>query len=312
MLNEKHLREIACEIIHECYSEVELVDKIEQIRNALHPNLDSYQQLSIQRTRVKRNLKIHSQGRYTENELEAKILHIQQAIISIIQGITINEIALKFDRDKHYGIIYLVEDPDGNLLYRYSGSVRKGLPHGEGIAKYNNGQQYEGTFRKGNRDGVGTLFDSNRRILREGQWKNDIYVEKNAVRFYEDVTVLANAFAADNFVDESEYQLLTLPGIKGNDLYAFPVDGDSMTPTFEHGDVVVCKPILSKESIKNDKVYVILHEGSMFLKRVQKVPNLNSTFVLISDNFRQHHPFQIMSHPGTRFYKIVMQLKYHY
>jgi hypothetical protein len=56
----------------------------------------------------------------------------------------------------------------------YTGDCRKGLAHGEGIAR-GTGVTYEGEFRKGYPHGKGTLIFDDGRIF-EGEWKNgEIY-----------------------------------------------------------------------------------------------------------------------------------------
>ena len=43
--------------------------------------------------------------------------------------------------------------------FQYTGSVRNGKPHGEGVARYADGRLYEGTFRKGLKDGKARFTD---------------------------------------------------------------------------------------------------------------------------------------------------------
>lgn len=60
----------------------------------------------------------------------------------------------------------------------YIGSFRNGLPHGEGMYKWENGAVYEGDWRNGNRDGEGifTYIEAGEKKVMEGLWKEDLYV----------------------------------------------------------------------------------------------------------------------------------------
>ena len=56
--------------------------------------------------------------------------------------------------------------------YLYSGQMKNGAPHGEGVAEYINGDKYAGTFHKGLRQGKGkrTYADG---VIYEGDYLND-------------------------------------------------------------------------------------------------------------------------------------------
>eukprot|EP00980_Cylindrotheca_fusiformis_P007105 scaffold1489_cov194-Cylindrotheca_fusiformis.AAC.15 len=65
----------------------------------------------------------------------------------------------------------------------YSGAIRKGLPHGMGVLRFNNRDLYIGSFEDGKMHGEGTLLsrcDSGLASFR-GTFKNNEFVEKSAV-----------------------------------------------------------------------------------------------------------------------------------
>jgi hypothetical protein len=45
----------------------------------------------------------------------------------------------------------------------------------KGKKVYENGYLYEGEWNNGSREGLGTLFGPDSKIIYQGEWKNDIY-----------------------------------------------------------------------------------------------------------------------------------------
>lgn len=56
--------------------------------------------------------------------------------------------------------------------------------------------------------------------------------------------------------------------------------GDSMRPTFNHGDTLLIDT--SATAIKQDAIYVLSRSGELYIKRVSR--NIDGTFDIISDN----------------------------
>jgi SOS-response transcriptional repressor LexA len=65
-----------------------------------------------------------------------------------------------------------------------------------------------------------------------------------------------------------------------NTLAVVTARGDSMTPTFSDGDVLLVDAAVS--SIKLDAVYVLSRDGELFIKRIQR--NVDGSLDIISDN----------------------------
>lgn len=61
-------------------------------------------------------------------------------------------------------------NPDGS---EYTGQMKNGKMHGQGILKYSDGSVYTGMMRDGKRNGHGTLLFANGDNY-DGQWKNDL------------------------------------------------------------------------------------------------------------------------------------------
>ena len=64
---------------------------------------------------------------------------------------------------------------------QYEGEFKKGLPHGNGIYTWANGNQYEGEFTKGEKEGKGVLTMktvAGKDSTLTGFWKDDEYIGK--------------------------------------------------------------------------------------------------------------------------------------
>src|SRR5690606_24617598 len=86
-----------------------------------------------------------------------------------------------------------------------------------------------------------------------------------------------------------------IPGITG-DLIAFNINGTSMAPTIQEGDLVICKPIESIKEMKDGEVYAVVSSHSVWVKRVQKCydQQQNCTHLkLLSDNYAEYDPFTV-------------------
>lgn len=67
----------------------------------------------------------------------------------------------------------------------------------------------------------------------------------------------------------------------------FEIEGDSMEPTYFHGDKVVCVKVDEKylaQIIKTNNVYVIVCNSGIFFRRIVNEIESNSRLVLLSDN----------------------------
>ncbi|MGK0387757.1 MAG: hypothetical protein ACI94Y_000483 [Maribacter sp.] len=86
-----------------------------------------------------------------------------------------------------------------------------------------------------------------------------------------------------------------IPGIKG-DLVAFYINGDSMKPTIDAGDMVICSPVDIASDLDEEEVYAIVSNSCVWVKRVQKCYDRRGVwthFRLISDNSDEFDPFII-------------------
>lgn len=88
------------------------------------------------------------------------------------------------------------------------------------------------------------------------------------------------------FVPEEYHR--RFPGINENTTRIINVKGDSMNPTFQHGDLLFVD--ISISTFDGDGIYVFTFDNNLFVKRVQKT---GRDFCIISDNEALYKPWLI-------------------
>jgi hypothetical protein len=106
--------------------------------------------------------------------------------------------------------------------------------------------------------------------------------------------------------EENDY--FSIPGIGGMQMVAFPIKGNSMEPVIGDGDIVICKPVESLSSIRDNKIYAVKNSGSVWVKYVQRIPGLPHVLKLISANHLEHDPFEEEINEFTRIYEVVRKI----
>lgn len=66
----------------------------------------------------------------------------------------------------------------------YSGKFKKGLPHGEGKYTWESGQYYVGSFKNGQKSGHGKYKLADGTIMKEGIWKDDEFFKEQDIPDY--------------------------------------------------------------------------------------------------------------------------------
>lgn len=90
-----------------------------------------------------------------------------------------------------------------------------------------------------------------------------------------------------------ENQRFHIPGVFG-DLVAFNINGNSMSPTISSGDMVICMPLEDNKQLKDNEVYAVVANNSVWVKRVQRCYDRHGRWThikLISDNHAEFDPF---------------------
>lgn len=77
------------------------------------------------------------------------------------------------------------------------------------------------------------------------------------------------------------------------ELFAFNVKGDSMEPTINDGDLVICRKFENPTTIVDGNIYVVLYDNEFVVKRLKKIKNFDNKVVridFISDNQNSENP----------------------
>ena len=86
-----------------------------------------------------------------------------------------------------------------------------------------------------------------------------------------------------------------VPGFEHGKYRAFEVAGDSMEPTLNHRDIVVCSYVDNWRLLVPDNMYVVVTTESVMLKRIRhRITDLDSEVLLHSDNsHRRPYPLDV-------------------
>ena len=105
-----------------------------------------------------------------------------------------------------------------------------------------------------------------------------------------------------------EHEFFSMPGVSGSGLVAFPIEGNSMTPVIQDGDIVICRQINGVYEIKDNSIYAIKSNGSLWIKHVQGIRNNKGRIHrlnLISANHHEIPPFEEEVNEHTRLYQLI-------
>ncbi|WP_350288550.1 LexA family transcriptional regulator [uncultured Croceitalea sp.] len=121
----------------------------------------------------------------------------------------------------------------------------------------------------------------------------------------QDNMVLVNAKAAagypQNIADTSWYQQLPafdmpIPEFRNATYRGFQVEGDSMLPNLQPGEWVLAKGIEHIDHVSANKMYVVVLQDSVMVKKIERRPNSNNiTLVSLNETYPPYDikPFQI-------------------
>lgn len=82
-----------------------------------------------------------------------------------------------------------------------------------------------------------------------------------------------------------------LPGLSNATYRMFEVDGPSMAPNVLHGDRIIGEWVESLDDIRDNRVYVVVHEGGVAVKRVVNRLKERGKLYLKSDTIAHRHEY---------------------
>lgn len=153
-------------------------------------------------------------------------------------------------------------------------------------------------------DGVGTPFGieapKGKDFGEEGLFGNIMFTSTEA---FAGAAVEVGSLQEDN-------SFFSIPGLAGDGLVAFPIKGNSMEPVIQDEDMVICRQIESVNDIRDNEIYAVKNNGSLWVKYVQKIHHGGRVthLKMISANHLEHDPFVEEVNIHTRLYKVIRRV----
>ena len=141
--------------------------------------------------------------------------------------------------------------------------------------------------------GIGKPFDKKKLPDPEQKLAMALGINFSPNILFTNVEAFASNTISVDLIEENER--FAIPGISG-DLIAFNINGASMSPTIQAGDMVICKPLESLEEMLDEEIYAVVSNQSVWVKRVRRCfdrHQICSHLKLISDNHDEFDPFII-------------------
>jgi len=96
------------------------------------------------------------------------------------------------------------------------------------------------------------------------------------------ISAMAGAFTGDMSILECECERFIIPAFKGAD-FLIRINGLSMFPNYNSGDIVACKKLALDTFFQWNKVYVVDTDQGPIIKRIKKGSSQESVLI-VSDN----------------------------
>jgi len=156
-------------------------------------------------------------------------------------------------------------------------------------------------------DGIGTPFGFD--LPKNNGDEAEIALQGNIIFTTTEAFAGASVDTGGFQVEDCEY--FNIPGLSGGGLVAFPINGNSMEPIIQDGDIVICREISGLSEIRDNKIYAVKSNGSLWVKFVQRMPDSKGRLThlkLISANHLEHDPFEEEVNEYTRLYQVIRRI----
>ena len=140
------------------------------------------------------------------------------------------------------------------------------------------------------------------------------YYEQRSNIIYTNVKAFAGSQVSAESFSVEDNATFSIPGMNGTGYVTFPIEGNSMEPVINNGDIVICKELSSVSDIKDNEIYAVKSDGQVWVKYVQKIFQSQKSKVipyklkLISANYLEHDPFEEEVNLNTKLYKVVRKI----
>lgn len=158
-------------------------------------------------------------------------------------------------------------------------------------------------------DGIGTPFGFDLPRAPQVQEPVGVY-RKGNILFTSTEAFAGSAVDVGGFAIE-DHEFFNIPGLSGGGLVAFPIHGNSMEPVIFDNDIVICRELQTLHEIRDNKIYAVKNNGSIWVKYVQKITDKHGRVTqlkLISANHLEHDPFTEDVNEYTRLYQVVRKI----
>lgn len=156
-------------------------------------------------------------------------------------------------------------------------------------------------------DGIGTPFGFD---LKAVQKPEPFFIPKGNILFTSVEAFAGTQVEAGGFAVE-DHEYYSIPGVSGSGLVSFSIKGNSMEPVISNGDLVICREISGPHEIRDNKIYAVKNNGSLWVKYVQRIADKKGRIAqlkLISANHLEHEPFIEEVNEHTRLYQVIRRV----
>ncbi len=163
-------------------------------------------------------------------------------------------------------------------------------------------------------DGIGepfAIFKAPKKEAKLNKKANLVTLDSKGNILFTNVKAFAgSAIDAGEAPSETGQFNFAIPGVQGNDLIAFNIEGNSMEPVLNFGDLVICREIEHINDIRENEIYAIKNNGAVWVKYIQPIfkNGIVRELKLISANYLEYDPFVDEVSSFTRIYKVIRRV----
>ncbi|MGB1216763.1 MAG: S24 family peptidase [Saprospiraceae bacterium] len=128
---------------------------------------------------------------------------------------------------------------------------------------------------------------------------------------YTNVSAMAGSGTGVAASSDEELSTFSIPGVAGSGLYALSVEGTSMEPLLNPGEIIICEQVDGISYIKDNEVCVVHVDGEVWIKYVKPLKDNTgrvSRLKLISENKLEYDPFFVDVNENIRIFRVIRRI----